>query len=158
MNRSTLRKSAIDQKSHCKHLGRLNLDTLNSGILDKAFITGGVVYATARGIHAAVSVVQGTELDALVATITIGEILDPLNDLVERFSAVLLAALGSLALQKILLDIISSSRFSYLLVVIGMAAFAIPSCLLISGLSKTPAFIAATNPIWLPPPLPVASG
>ena len=43
-------------------------------------------YAVARGINAVVSVLQSTEVSVGFASISPGEALDPLNDLVERFS------------------------------------------------------------------------
>ena len=48
-----------------------------------------------------------------------GEVLDPVNDLIERFSGMLLLALGSLALQKILLEIFSHTGFSILVSLLG---------------------------------------
>ncbi len=65
------------------------------------------VYAVARGINAVVSVVQESSLDVSVlgvgGTVAAGEILDPVNDLVERFSWVLLASAVSLGIQLAML-------------------------------------------------------
>jgi hypothetical protein len=92
-----------------------DLDGRADAYLDEALLSGGAVYATARGINALISVIQGTEVNPPFLTVSVGEALDPLNDLIERFSAVLLMALASLAAQKILLDIVSASGFSLLL-------------------------------------------
>lgn len=66
------------------------------------------VYAIARGLNAVISVAQGTELSiepmGIGLTLTLGQILDPLNDLIEQFSTVLLMASASLGIQKILLS------------------------------------------------------
>lgn len=66
------------------------------------------VYAIARGLNAMISVAQGTELSiepmGVGLTLTPGQILDPLNDLIEQFSTVLLMASASLGVQKILLS------------------------------------------------------
>lgn len=66
------------------------------------------VYALARGLNAVISVAQGTELSiepmGVGLTLTPGQILDPLNDLIEQFSTVLLLASASLGIQKILLS------------------------------------------------------
>lgn len=97
------------------------IDEYSQAYLDAALNTGAIVYATARGINAAVSMLQGTELEFFSATISIGEALDPLNDLIERFSALLLIALGSLAAQKILLEIISSTFFVLVMAAVGIA-------------------------------------
>ena len=96
-----------------------SLDRYSQDYLDDALVSGGLVYATARGINAAVSVLQGTEITPAVATFTVGEVLDPVNDLIERFSGMLLLALGSLALQKILLEIFSHTGFSILVSLLG---------------------------------------
>jgi len=67
------------------------------------------VYAIARGLNAVISTAQGTELSiepmGVGLTLTPGQILDPLNDLIEQFSSVLLVASASLGIQKILLAI-----------------------------------------------------
>ena len=52
-------------------------------------------FAVARGINAVISVIQDVEIGftfGLAATLSPGEILDPVNDLVERFSLVMLIA------------------------------------------------------------------
>ena len=90
-------------------------DRLSDAYLDEALQTGALVYATARAINASVSFLQGTEFTPGFVTLSAGEVLDPLNDLIERFSAILLLALGSLALQKILLAIFDHHAFSLLL-------------------------------------------
>lgn len=68
-------------------------------------------YAVARGLNAVISVAQGTEVAiqpvGVGLTITVGEILDPLNDLVERFSWLVLVACGSLALQLLMSELLA---------------------------------------------------
>jgi predicted ATP-dependent Lon-type protease len=62
-----------------------------------------LTYASARGINALVSVLQSTEVEVGVivsGSMTIGEVLDPLNDMIERFSSVMTWVLASLAAQK----------------------------------------------------------
>ena len=59
-------------------------------LFQRAFIT----FALARTINGVISVVQGTEVALQPAgvgvTLTPGEILDPVNDLVERFSWIMM--------------------------------------------------------------------
>lgn len=80
---------------------RTNYDSL----FQRAFVT----FALARTLNGVISVVQGTELALQPAgvgvTLTPGEILDPVNDLVERFSWIMLGATISLGIQQVLLDI-----------------------------------------------------
>lgn len=68
-----------------------------------------ITFALARTLNGLISVVQGTELALQPAgvgvTLTPGEILDPVNDLVERFSWIMLGATLSLGVQQVLLDI-----------------------------------------------------
>jgi hypothetical protein len=100
------------------------LDQASAAYVDGALLGTGAIYATARGINALVSVLQGTELDLAVLTLSVGELLDPINDLIERFSAILLFALGSLALQKILLELVSHTSFNLLLTASALATLA----------------------------------
>ena len=78
-------------------------------IHDESFERSITTFAVAKGLNAVISLIQGTELNATPAgvgvTLTIGEILDPMNDLIERFSWVMLAASVSLGVQKLLLSV-----------------------------------------------------
>lgn len=68
-----------------------------------------VTFALARTLNGVISAVQGTEVALQPAgvgvTLTPGEILDPVNDLVERFSWVMLGATISLGIQQVLLEV-----------------------------------------------------
>ncbi len=68
-----------------------------------------VTFALARTLNGVISAVQGTELALQPAgvgvTLTPGEVLDPVNDLVERFSWIMLGATVSLGVQSVLLEI-----------------------------------------------------
>ena len=84
-----------------------------------------LTYASARGINALVSMLQSSEVEAGVivsGSITIGELLDPLNDMIERFSTVMTWVLASLAAQKVLLLLASHEIFLYLVAVLGISA------------------------------------
>jgi len=90
-------------------------------LFQRAFIT----FALARTINGVISVVQGTEVALQPAgvgvTLTPGEILDPVNDLVERFSWIMMGATVSLGLQNVLLDI--SAWWPVQLLVAALAAW-----------------------------------
>ncbi len=114
-----------------------------------------VSFATARALNAVISLAQGTEVALHPAgfgiNLSIGETLDPVNDLVERFAELMLVASVAFGVQKVLLTIgahwvvtlvlsavalgwlvcqvrdrCSPSWLSRLLVVLLMARFAIP--------------------------------
>lgn len=77
--------------------------------LDKTMKKALFTFAVVRGINAVISVVQESDLAVSPAgvgiTIAVGEILDPVNDLIERFSWVMLASTTSLGVQRILMTI-----------------------------------------------------
>jgi len=91
------------------------LDGLTLAYLDGALLGSGAIYATARSINALVSVLQGTEIDVVFVSFSVGEMLDPVNDLIERFSGLLLIALASLALQQLLIGIVSQAGVNIVL-------------------------------------------
>ena len=83
-----------------------------------------VTFAIARGLNAVISVAQGTQVAIEPAGVGVnfapGQILDPLNDLIEWFSWVMLMAATSLGIQELLLTILSAKIFAWVL--IGVAA------------------------------------
>ena len=84
-----------------------------------------VTYAVARGLNGVISVAQGTEVAIEPAgiglTFTPGQILDPVNDLIERFSWVVLVSGTSLGVQELLLSV-SAWLWFKLAVSISLAA------------------------------------
>ncbi|MGE0875384.1 MAG: hypothetical protein AB7O31_12010 [Burkholderiales bacterium] len=66
-----------------------------------------VSFASARALNAVISVVQGTEVSVQLAgfgpTFTPGQALDPINDLVEQFSTLMLFASVSFGVQLLLI-------------------------------------------------------
>jgi len=86
-----------------------SLDTRSSEQLDTAFKRSVVTFALARGLNGLVSVVQGTEVSlapaGLGVNLAAGEILDPVNDMVERFSWVMLMSSVSLGAQEVMLHL-----------------------------------------------------
>lgn len=116
-----------------------SLDDYSDNYIDDSIIQAGSSYAIARGINGIVSVLQTSTIEAEVgvgASIEIGEILDPINDLIERFSSVMSMALGSLVLQKILLVISEHSIFKVTMTILGI----IVSIALVLGKPSATAF------------------
>ncbi len=66
-------------------------------------------FAIARAINGVISVVQDTKLAVTPAgfgvALGVGEILDPINDLIERFSWIMLISTTSLGIQKIFMEV-----------------------------------------------------
>ncbi len=80
------------------------------------------IYVISRGINALVSVLQTSQVKVpLLAEIQVGEMLDPMNDAVERLSSVVVWAIGSLFLQRILLEVAASFWFKWMLFALGVA-------------------------------------
>ncbi len=83
------------------------VDRVSSNQLDRAFTRAVSVFAIARGLNGLISVVQGTEVYATPAGVgvnfALGQIVDPMNDMVERFSWVMLMSSVSLGVQEIVL-------------------------------------------------------
>ena len=77
--------------------------------LDDAFRNALITFALVRSINAVISVAQGTELAiepaGIGVTLAPGEAFDPINDLVERFSWIVLAANTSLGVQQVLIEL-----------------------------------------------------
>ena len=101
------------------------LDDYVDDYTDESIHNAALTYASARGINALVSVLQSTQVEAGVivsGSMTIGEVLDPLNDMIERFSSVMAWVLASLAAQKLLLLLASHQLFLYLVAVLGITS------------------------------------
>ena len=87
-------------------------------LIDESFKQAVIVFGSAKALNGVISLAQGTEIDLPFVVIAIGEILDPINDLVEQFSLIMLASLISLGIQKILLNFVTNEIFNYILIVL----------------------------------------
>lgn len=105
------------------------MDNLARDPVDQAFSRALVTFTVVRAINAVVSVVQGTELAIEPAGVgvilTPGEVFDPVNDLIERFSWIMLASSTSLGAQKVLIELSSGWVMQILTVAALLALFAI---------------------------------
>ena len=88
-----------------------HIDRASEAQAENALKNALVTFAVARTLNGVISAAQGTEValepGGVGVVLSVGEILDPINDLVERFSAVMLIAASSLGLQTLLLGITS---------------------------------------------------
>ncbi|MBU0500571.1 MAG: hypothetical protein KJ558_13865 [Gammaproteobacteria bacterium] len=94
----------VDKESNAYFTGTLKSATL--------------AYATTRGVNAVVSVLKESEVNVSPAgvglTIAAGQILDPIDDMTERLSSVIVMAIVSLGIQKIGFEL--GAAFSFKLV------------------------------------------
>ncbi|WP_428738434.1 hypothetical protein [Sulfurimonas sp.] len=90
------------------------IDSHAMQLQNEAFDRSMIAFGIAKSLNAIISLIQGTELSitpvGLGLTLSVGEVLDPLNDMVERFSWVMLLSTISLGIQKLLL-IVSAKLF-----------------------------------------------
>lgn len=84
-------------------------------LVDDSFKQSVIVFGSAKALNAVISLAQGTQINLPFVTVAVGEILDPINDLVEQFSLVMLASMVSLGIQKILLNFVTTDIYNYLL-------------------------------------------
>lgn len=95
-------------------------DKQSIAYIDKALVQATVTFGLARAFNAVISVLQSVEISIVAVSITIGEALDPLNDLVEQFSTLMQYAIGSLIIQKLLIEIVSHDFFKIVISVTGV--------------------------------------
>lgn len=96
------------------------LDRLSQTRLDEAFVQASAAFVAARGLNALISVAQSATAPTPIGMVSWGEFLDPANDLVEQYSSLMKFSLGSLVVQFIILDVVSSPFFSSLLSASGL--------------------------------------
>ena len=86
-----------------------HIDRASEAQAENALRNALVTFAVARTLNGVISAAQGTEValepGGVGVVLSVGEVLDPINDLIERFSAVMLVAASSLGLQALLLNI-----------------------------------------------------
>ena len=83
------------------------------------------IYVVSRAINALVSVLQTSQVNVpLLASAQVGQMLDPVNDAVERLSSIVVWAVGSLVVQRILIEVAASPVFKWILCSIGVVTIA----------------------------------
>lgn len=91
------------------------IDSLADDYFNESIKAATIAYATTRGVNAVVSVVQESQINlepgGIGVTLAAGQILDPINDMTERLSSILVAAIGSLGIQKLGFEISSAISF-----------------------------------------------
>lgn len=114
------------------------LDSTARARVDATMTQAFVTFATARALNGVISVLQSGQVGAQVGvgvSISPGEILDPVNDLVESFSDVMLAVTVVLGVHKVLLSI--------------GAWWAVPALLSLAGVLLVATGVRRVPPAWL---------
>lgn len=100
--------------------GSKALDHFGEEYADQALKRALISFAVARTLNGLISVAQEAEIAMQPAGVGLnvspGEILDPVNDLIERFSLVMLVAASAIGVQKLLLSISAWDLFNYLVI------------------------------------------
>ncbi len=101
-----------------------SFDIKSSEQLDSALTRSLSTFAVARGLNGLVSVVQGTEVNispaGVGATFAPGQLLDPVNDMVERFSWVMLMSSVSIGVQEMMLHLGKTTFFKLLFALVTL--------------------------------------
>lgn len=96
------------------------IDKKTEEYIDDNIVSAATAFVSARAINAAVSLIQSASFSVMIMSVNPGEVLDPINDMVEDFSTVMKISLASLATQKILIEIISTNFFKIILTIGGL--------------------------------------
>jgi hypothetical protein len=100
--------------------GSKAVDHYGEQYTDQALERSLIAFAVARGLNGLISVAQEAEIAMQPAgiglTLSPGEILDPINDLIERFSVVMLVTASALGIQKLMLSIGAWDYFNYFII------------------------------------------
>lgn len=101
------------------------LDAAANRQIDAGLKRALVSFAAARALNAVISVAQGTEISlqplGLGVTLGVGQALDPVNDLIEQFSSLMLTASVAFGIQKVLVNVGAHWLVSLLLTGIAVA-------------------------------------
>lgn len=94
------------------------IDNATDNYFSESIIEAGAAYTSCRVLNASVSVVQESSLHLEPAgvgiSLAIGQVLDPINDMTERLSDILVTAITSIGVQKIVYEIAVSVVFPLL--------------------------------------------
>ncbi|MBV2129856.1 hypothetical protein [Arsukibacterium indicum] len=100
------------------------IDRYTTAYIDEALVQASSAFVIARAMNALISFLQSVTFEFSVGiggSVGAGQVLDPLNDLVEQYSSAMKLAIGSLVIQKVLLEIVSDNIFKILLTISGVA-------------------------------------
>ncbi|HAI69670.1 MAG TPA: hypothetical protein DCM38_09585 [Gammaproteobacteria bacterium] len=91
------------------------IETESAAYLDDTLQKAGTAFLIARALNATLSVMQSFTITPFLGELSLGEVLDPINDLVERFSLVMLAVTVSIGIQQLLMEIGITVDMTYII-------------------------------------------
>lgn len=91
------------------------VETKSIAYLDETLNKAATAFLVARALNATISVLQSFTVTPFIGEISLGEVLDPINDIIERFSLVMLAVTVSIGIQKLLLEIGISINLAWII-------------------------------------------
>ena len=91
------------------------IETESAAYLDDTLQKAGTAFLIARALNATLSVMQSFTITPFLGELSLGEVLDPVNDLVERFSFVMLAVTVSIGIQQLLMEIGITVDMTYII-------------------------------------------
>ena len=104
------------------------IDHHSAKYVDASLSQAAIAFGIARAFNGIISVFKEVSVTVPLVglELAIGQLLDPVNDLVEQFSSLMKMALGSLIIQKILLEIVANNFFKVIFTLSGvMLAFVV---------------------------------
>ncbi len=96
------------------------LDTVAADYIANVMVEAFTSFGAAKVINSTVSLLKHIEISALIMTINIGQVLDPMDRLVQQYAYLMKLSIASLIVQNILIQIVSSTFFKILLTVSGI--------------------------------------
>lgn len=86
-----------------------SIDQKADGYFTSAITKAGLAYATCRAVNASVSILKDSDLQlepaGIGVSLAIGQVLDPIDDMTERLSNILVTAIASIGIQKLIYEI-----------------------------------------------------
>lgn len=99
-------------------------DVMAKEFTNEGLVQSGAFFGTIRFLNAVISVFQEVEINFFVSSLAVGELLDPVNDLVEYVSEGLKLAIGSYLLQRVIVEVSSTFLFNIIFTISGLGYIA----------------------------------
>jgi len=99
--------------SHNQFTGGMEQQSIT--YLDDTMHKAGAAFLIARALNATLSVMQSFTITPFIGELSLGEVLDPVNDLVERFSWIMLLVTVAIGVQQLLMEIGIAVNLTYVI-------------------------------------------